>query len=78
MSKENRAKKTRPISRRYFLKSSVNAGIGLAMTGPIAKLHSLGQPEPHTSNMGEKLNIAFIGMGQQGRVLMEACLRIPL
>ena len=74
-----------PLSRRLFLKSSAAAGLGAAVAGA-----GLGQqaaappaqtPPPSISPLavapGEELKVALIGAGEQGRVLLESCLRIP-
>ena len=57
------------MDRRNFLKSSAMAGAGLAL----AKT-SLGKGIDSTSR---NLNIAIIGVGAQGRVLIDSCLKIP-
>ena len=71
------------LTRRSFLKSSAAAGLGLAIPGS----GSAGQA-PSTPAAGmppgakaapkpDDLAIALIGAGEQGRVLLESCLRIP-
>jgi len=70
-----------PVSRRSFLKTSAAAGLGAAIGGTV-----LGQtgtpsqsqvPAAKPSPKPDDLKIALIGAGEQGRVLMESCLRIP-
>ncbi|MBD3413676.1 MAG: gfo/Idh/MocA family oxidoreductase [Candidatus Aminicenantes bacterium] len=72
----NPSKKNTSLSRRDFLKSSAFAGIGTALSPRIVKGD---QPEltPSTQKSPSPLNIAVIGTGTQGRVLIESCLRIP-
>ncbi|HPW17035.1 MAG TPA: Gfo/Idh/MocA family oxidoreductase [Candidatus Aminicenantes bacterium] len=64
------------ISRRDFLRSSAAAGLGAAFAGPV-----LGQAPPAGSpaaaKAAEEIRVAVIGCGAQGRVLVEAMLRIP-
>ena len=57
------------MDRRTFLASAAAAGTGLAMARD-----SLAQKEPSGT---DDLNIAMIGVGKQGRVLMEAMQLIP-
>ncbi|MFW6129198.1 MAG: Gfo/Idh/MocA family oxidoreductase [Candidatus Aminicenantaceae bacterium] len=74
-SKKSKNKRTK-LSRRDFLKSSASAGVGMALAGNQLKgtlLKGKNEQKPHL----EKLNIAFIGTGEQGRILIESCLRIP-
>ena len=56
------------VGRRRFLKTAGAAGLSLAL----APLRSYGQ-----ADQGETLNIALVGLGAQGRVLMDAMLKIP-
>jgi len=71
------------LSRRSFLKSSAAAGLGAAVTGAAIGQQSAAPgaqtsaPAPLAAAPGEELKIALIGAGEQGRVLMESCLRIP-
>jgi predicted dehydrogenase len=64
------------ISRRDFLKSSASAGLGMALAGPALAGRYSGQEVQETKKSAE-LDIAVIGTGVQGRVLIESCLRIP-
>ncbi|MCX6566756.1 MAG: Gfo/Idh/MocA family oxidoreductase [Candidatus Aminicenantes bacterium] len=73
---------TPPVSRRSFLKTSAAAGLGAAIGGTVLgqtgtpsqnQAPAAGRPSPKP----EDLKIALIGAGEQGRVLMESCLRIP-
>jgi predicted dehydrogenase len=63
-------------SRRDFLWTSASAGLGMALTGRSLPAASglKGQEEAQTL---PDLNVAVIGAGQQGRILIESCLRIP-
>ena len=58
-----------PLTRRDFLKSS--AGLGVALAGG-----ALAGQEP-AKKSADELRVALIGAGEQGRVLIESCLRIP-
>ena len=63
------------VTRRDFLKSTASAGLGVALAGsPLSKPAPAYQEE---TNDADSLNIAIIGAGAQGRVLIESCLRIP-
>ncbi|MCK4765010.1 MAG: Gfo/Idh/MocA family oxidoreductase [Candidatus Aminicenantes bacterium] len=78
MKKNNETKKENTqFSRRRFLKSSLSAGLGLALAGPGADYALLGQGAGKKKKKPGDLSIAFIGAGSQGRVLLESCLRIP-
>jgi len=59
------------ISRRKFMQSVVTAGTGVLLAGS-----GLAQSK-RTKSGTDDLNIALIGAGAEGRVLVEACLRIP-
>ncbi len=58
------------INRREFLKTTAATGAGLILS-PMAFADEKAKPIPDT------LNIAMIGCGSQGRVLMQSCLKIP-
>jgi predicted dehydrogenase len=85
--KENTKKKT--LSRRQFLKTSTSAGMGAVLArkalsqeqeklAPQTEAGDAKQsPAAQTATPEDELRIALIGCGEQGRVLMEACLRIP-
>jgi predicted dehydrogenase len=63
-------------SRRDFLRTSASAGLGIALSGRSLS----GAPEPPGQEEDQTLpdlNVAIIGAGQQGRILIESCLRIP-
>jgi predicted dehydrogenase len=72
---------TPPVSRRSFLKTSAAAGLGAAIGGTaLGQLGTSSQnqvPAAKSSPKPDDLKIALIGAGEQGRVLMESCLRIP-
>jgi len=57
------------IDRRSFLRSTAAAGAGLALS-PMA----LGQTG---GKKVDDINVALLGAGAQGQVLMTACLKIP-
>lgn len=63
-------------SRRRFLKSSAAAGLGIALSASPIKGTSASSSRQE-SGSGGQLNVAIIGVGAQGRVLIESCLRIP-
>ncbi len=69
------------VSRRSFLKSSAAAGFGAALGGSL--LGSADAPAGQdaapvkSAPRPDDMKIALIGAGEQGRVLMESCLRIP-
>jgi predicted dehydrogenase len=77
--------KNRVLSRRDFIKSTTAVGLGTAIAG--RGLARDGQQEQPASTAPPKdrlpapqpddLRVALIGCGEQGRVLMESCLRIP-
>ncbi|MBR2424975.1 MAG: Gfo/Idh/MocA family oxidoreductase [Tidjanibacter sp.] len=56
-------------SRRDFLKTMMMASAGLAVSGP-SLLY--GQEAKSTKNKGEKVKIAYIGIGNRGRQIIEA------
>ena len=77
MTESKNENKRKKFSRRDFLKTSASAGLGIALTTP-----ALSRPSSFPSMQEKKeneatLNIAVIGAGIQGRVLIESCLRIP-
>ena len=65
----NKEKSNKDIDRRNFLTVSAAAGAGLIIS-KMAK----GQT---TTGSSDDLNIALLGTGAQGQVLMNACLKIP-
>jgi len=69
-------KKEKKFSRRDFLKSSASAGLGMALAGPaLARSSSIRRIQEEKKP--PELNVALIGTGVQGRVLIESMLRIP-
>jgi predicted dehydrogenase len=64
------------LSRRDFLRTSASAGLGMAVAGSAlsARGFALTQ-EPDSSP--DDLNLAVIGAGEQGRILIDSCLHIP-
>ncbi|MFB0524358.1 MAG: twin-arginine translocation signal domain-containing protein, partial [Phycisphaerae bacterium] len=58
------------IDRRSFLRSTAAVGAGLAFAPMVVA-------QTDTGKKPDDINVALLGAGQQGRTLMEACLRIP-
>ncbi len=80
--KESKLPISKPaLSRRTFLKSGAAAGLGAAVSvGSIARQAQTPAPGASAAKPApkpEELRLALIGAGEQGRVLMESCLRIP-
>jgi len=73
--KNNNIKKRKKLTRRDFLRSSASAGLGVALAGRTLSGTSFSQKKENEAKDGD-LNIAFIGVGAQGRVLIESCLRL--
>ena len=68
--KMNRRETKQQINRRDFLHSATAAGAGLALSrGALAQANSSRKPDD--------INIALLGAGEQGKVLMEDCRKIP-
>lgn len=65
----NEQKIKKGINRRSFLRSTAAAGAGLVLSPAI-----FGQT---AGKKADDLNMALIGAGAQGQVLMNACLKIP-
>ena len=59
-----------PMNRRNFLKAGLTVGAGLAIA-PRARAQAAG------AGGADTLNIALVGVGAQGRVLINAILKIP-
>ncbi len=57
------------LTRRDFIRSSAGVAAGIAASRAV--LGGEGKPD------GGEVNIAMIGVGSQGRILMNSCLRIP-
>ncbi len=83
--KKDIVKKTR-LSRRDFFRSSAAVGLGAALAGTTlaAQSRETAPPNKTETPTGNKnperapeLRVALIGAGEQGRVLLESCLRIP-
>ena len=65
----NNQKTKKEIDRRSFLRSTAVVGAGLAFSPMV--LGQAGGKKP------DDINVALLGAGAQGQVLMSACLRIP-
>lgn len=72
---KDKPEKSGAMNRRDFLRSSATTGAGLALGGAGAIRTALGE-ETVDKKPGD-LNVGIIGVGAQGRVLIESCLRIP-
>ncbi len=66
----NTQKKKDRINRRSFLHSAAGIGAGLVLS-PIAA------GQKRRSKKSDDINVALLGAGEQGRVLMNICLKIP-
>lgn len=71
MSDKINVSKEKKLSRRNFIKSSASAGLGIALAGTT---FARGEEKKKEA---KELNVAVIGTGTQGRILIESCLRIP-
>lgn len=71
MSDKINVSKEKKLSRRNFIKSSASAGLGIALAGTT---FTRGEEK---KKKAKELNVAVIGTGTQGRILIESCLRIP-
>jgi predicted dehydrogenase len=76
MTGEKGSGATESISRRGFLLSSAATGAGIALAGAGLAESAFGQEAASPKAPGD-LNVGIIGVGEQGRVLIESCLRIP-
>jgi len=65
----NKQKNNKQINRRSFLRSTAAAGAGLVFSPAI-----LGQA---AGSKADDINVALLGAGEQGQVLMTACLKMP-
>jgi len=72
MKKEN--EKAKRTTRRSFLASTA-AGTGMLLAGEAAAQNNAAPAI--VKNPGDQLNIALIGVGEEGRALMDAMLKIP-
>jgi predicted dehydrogenase len=73
--------KNKTLSRRDFLKSTTSASLGLALAGGVLGQEKAETPAESGNSLqvskADELRIALIGCGEQGRVLLESCLRLP-
>ena len=76
MIEAKHGKREKKLSRRDFIKSSASAGLSMALAGP-ALANSSSVRSVQEEKKPAALNVAVIGTGVQGRVLIESMLRIP-
>jgi predicted dehydrogenase len=76
MIESSHGTKKKKLSRRDFIKSSASAGLGVALAAP-ALAKSSSPRWIREEKKASALNVAVIGTGLQGRVLIESMLRIP-
>lgn len=77
MSSQKKQDTESPFSRRSFLLSSAKVGAGIAMAGSMFPRKALGNSGESDEAKPGDLKVAVIGVGAQGRILVESCLRIP-
>jgi predicted dehydrogenase len=79
MAKTDCRPENRALSRRNFLKSSTTAGLGMALAGGALGQETRSEaPSPAPQiKPADEVRVGLIGAGEQGRVLLESCLRIP-
>lgn len=77
MDKQEKTSAESPFSRRDFLLSSAKIGAGVAMAGPLLARTAGAETGAAADGKAGDLKVAVIGVGAQGRILMESCLRIP-
>jgi hypothetical protein len=68
--KMSNEKTKKGIGRRSFLRSTAAAGAGLVLSPIISEQTASGKK-------ADDINVALLGAGAQGQVLMTACLKIP-
>jgi predicted dehydrogenase len=66
-------RKNDKLTRRDFIRSSAAAGVGMVFAGQAAGL----KPGGAELKSADEVRIGVIGVGEQGRILLESCLRIP-
>ena len=76
---ECRSDSPRAVSRRSFLVSSTAAGLGMALAGGARGQETGSETPPPAPQIkaADEVRVGLIGAGEQGRVLLESCLRIP-
>ncbi len=69
----------RAFSRREFLRASAGAGLGAALSGGALAQETKPEAAPPATQIkaADEVRVGLIGAGEQGRVLIESCLRIP-
>ena len=68
----NKNKTTQGLNRREFIRSTAAVGAGLIFSPMV-----LGETTPGAGAKSDDINVAIIGVGDQGRVLLESALKIP-
>jgi predicted dehydrogenase len=66
-------RKNDKLTRRDFIRSSAAAGVGMVLGGQAAGE----KPGGAELKSADEVRIGVIGAGEQGRILLESCLRIP-
>jgi len=66
-------RKNDKLTRRDFIRSSAAAGVGMVLAGQTVRQ----KPGAAELKSADEVRIGVIGTGEQGRVLLESCLRIP-
>jgi predicted dehydrogenase len=66
-------RKNGKLTRRDFIRSSAAAGVGMVLGGQAAGE----KPGGAELKSADEVRIGVIGAGEQGRILLESCLRIP-
>jgi predicted dehydrogenase len=69
-SSSSRAESRKGINRRSFLRSTAAVGVGLVFSPMVMS-------QTNSSKKADDINIALLGAGDQGQVLIDACLKIP-
>ena len=65
------------IDRRSFLRSTAAAGAGLVLSPIALGKEPIGQAQTTSCGKADDINVALLGAGAQGQVLLNSCLKIP-
>lgn len=68
--RDKNEKSKKKIDRRSFLRSTAAAGAGLV-------LPTMASGQTGSAKKQDHINVALLGAGDQGQVLMNACVKIP-